>query len=125
MFALILAITALFTAAAAENQTIDLYDADELTAAARAVIASIIAMAVYTLNVLQKPRALRPAWDVAAAQALLTGVFAVISVLIIRQVNNNLTAEWLTAAVIGSEGPSAVKWLKSRFAALWKGGEGK
>lgn len=97
------------------------YTQVELDAITRSVIASLIAISVFLLSVLHKPRPQRPTWDIALARALLTGIIAVVAVLIMRSVvGDNLAAEWLTAAVVGSEGPGAIKWLRERFGMLWK-----
>jgi hypothetical protein len=122
---LLVLLLALLMSASAENALGWPYAEHELDAATRAGVASLIAIAVYVLSVLQQPRPKRPAWDVALARALLTGLFALVAVLAVRQVSSSLVAEWLTAAVIGSEGPRAVEWLRERFLLLWKGGDSK
>jgi drug/metabolite transporter (DMT)-like permease len=99
------------------------YDASEINSVWRAIIAAFIAFAVYLLAILQRPREQRPSWDVALASALLTAIFAVVAVLLVRTISrDNLAAEWLTAAVVGSEGPGAIRYLRERFKAVWKGG---
>lgn len=114
-----------FTAFTAGTFTQTIYDSREMTEAWRAAVASFIAVIVYILTVLQKNRSQRPTWDSVLARALLTGIFALVAVLIVRNVSDNLAVEWLTAAVIGSEGPAAVRRLRERLGLIWRdtGGE--
>ncbi len=106
------------------------YAPSEVDAVWRSTVAALIAFFVYVLTVLQQPKIKRPTLDVVLARALLTGIFAVVAVLLVRQVSkDNLAAEWLTAAIVGSEGPTALRFLRDRFKAVWGsssgGGSGK
>lgn len=118
---LALLIMLLIGLSSAEPLAPTIFDREELSGAARAAIASCIAMLVFVFGVLQKPRAQRPAWDIALARTALTGIIALVAVLCVRLAwPDNLAIEWLTAAVVGSEGPGAIKWLRERFGMLWK-----
>jgi len=121
---LALLIVLLIGLSSAEPLAPTIFDQEELSGAARAAIASCIAMLVFVFGLLQKPRAQRPAWDIALARVALTGIIALVAVLCVRLAwPDNLALEWVTAAVIGSEGPSAIRWLRERFANAWKGGK--
>ncbi len=91
------------------------YNDAEIDAVTRATVGALIALCVYLLSVLQQQRSKRPSWDMAIAQAGLTAITALVAVLLVRSMgNDNLAVEWLVAAVVGSEGPVALRWLRDR-----------
>lgn len=124
-FAVLLFALLLLLSSAAISQTqqtqVFIYTRGELDAIARGAIAATIAMLVFILSVLQKPRDTRKSWDTVLAQTLLTGIIALIAVLLLRSTSiDSLAIEWLAAAVIGAEGPNAMSLLREKFDAIWR-----